>query len=184
MPSRLKRYYGDDHLHFLTWTCYHRQRWLGGPNRRDLFLHILEEARRRYRFVLMGYVVMPEHVHLLISEPEHGTPSTFMQVVKQRFARRVLRRKRASSAQLKLWGGATTARMAETVPRFQCLERAEACGEVAVYASQSGEARTGTGTGTVGMEQLSWLCAGRRGCRETESVAKGRDESAERGVTD
>ena len=103
MPSRLKRYYGEDHLHFLTWTCYHRQRWLGEPRRRDLFLHILEEARRRYRFVLVGYVVMPEHVHLLISEPEEGTPSTVMQVVKQRFARRVLRRKRASSAQLNLW---------------------------------------------------------------------------------
>ncbi|MGC2473951.1 MAG: transposase [Candidatus Sulfotelmatobacter sp.] len=103
MPGRLKRYYGDDHLHFLTWTCYHRQKWLGEPKRRDSFLHILEEARRHYRFVVVGYVVMPEHVHLLISEPEEGTPSTVMQVVKQRFARRVLRRKRRSSAQLKLW---------------------------------------------------------------------------------
>ena len=103
MPSRLKRYYGDDHLHFLTCTCYHRQKWLGEPKRRDLFLHILEEARQRYGFVVVGYVVMPEHIHLLISEPEHGTPSTVMQVVKQRFARRVLRRKRASSTQLKLW---------------------------------------------------------------------------------
>ena len=91
MPSRLKRYYGDDPLHFLTWTCYHRQKWRGEPKRRDsflhiLFLHILEEARRRYRFVVVGYVVMPEHVPLLISEPEEGTPSTVMQVVKQRFA--------------------------------------------------------------------------------------------------
>jgi putative transposase len=103
MPSGLKRYYGDDHLHFLTWTCYHRQGWLAEPKRRDLFLHILEEARRRYRFVAVGYGVMPEHVHLLISEPEQGTPSTVMQVVKQRFARRVLGRKRRKSGQLKLW---------------------------------------------------------------------------------
>jgi len=28
----------------------------------------------------VGYVVMPEHIHLLISEPERGTPSTLMQV--------------------------------------------------------------------------------------------------------
>jgi len=54
MPSGLKRYYGDDHLHYLTWTCYHRQGWLAEPKRRDLFLHILEEARRRYRFVVVG----------------------------------------------------------------------------------------------------------------------------------
>jgi len=51
---------------------------------------LLEEARRRYRFVVVGYVVMPEHIHLLISEPEEGTPSTVMQVVKQRYAQRVL----------------------------------------------------------------------------------------------
>jgi putative transposase len=38
--------------------------------RRDLFLKILEETRRKHRFVVHGYVVMPEHFHLLITEPE------------------------------------------------------------------------------------------------------------------
>lgn len=46
---------------------------------RDLFLRILEEVRQRYRFVVVGYVVMPEHIHLLISEPERGTPSRVWQ---------------------------------------------------------------------------------------------------------
>lgn len=40
---------------------------------------------------------MPEHFHLLISEPELGTPSTVMQVVKQRYARSVLAGKRRNS---------------------------------------------------------------------------------------
>jgi putative transposase len=105
MPTRLKRYYGHDHLHFLTCSCYHRQPWLAQARRRDLFLKILEQVRRRYQFVVVGYVVMPEHIHLLISEPERGTPSTVMQVVKQRFARSVLRRKRRSAAQRELWPG-------------------------------------------------------------------------------
>jgi putative transposase len=91
MPKGLKRYYGHDYLHFLTCSCYHRQPWLNEPRRRDLFLQILEEVRQRYRFVMVGYVVMPDHIHLLISEPERGTPSTVMQVLKQRFARQVLR---------------------------------------------------------------------------------------------
>jgi putative transposase len=91
MPKGLKRYYGHEHLHFLTCSCYHRQPWLSEPRRRDLFLQILEEARQRYRFVVVGYVVMPDHIHLLIGEPEQGTPSTVMQVLKQRFARQVLR---------------------------------------------------------------------------------------------
>ena len=63
----------------------------------------MEEVRQRYRFVVVGYVVMPDHIHLLISEPERGTPSTVMQVVKQRFARRVLPKKKRSARQAELW---------------------------------------------------------------------------------
>jgi putative transposase len=102
MPKDLKRYYGQDHLHYLTCSCYHRQPWLATPRRRDLFSQILEETRRRYGFVVVGYVVMPDHIHLLISEPERGTPSTVMQVVKQRYARSVLRREKRGSGQCEL----------------------------------------------------------------------------------
>ena len=90
MPKRLKRCYGSDYLHFITSSCYHRRPGLGTAARRTLFLEILEQVRRRYGFVVVGYVVMPEHFHLLISEPENGTPSTVMQVLKQRFARQLL----------------------------------------------------------------------------------------------
>ena len=51
---------------------------------------MLEGVRRRYRVVVLGYVVMPEHFHLLISEPQRGTPSTVMQALKLGFTRRVL----------------------------------------------------------------------------------------------
>ena len=94
MPRRLKRYYGLHHLHFITCGCYHRQPWLGSRRRRDLFLRVLEEVRRRYDFVVVGYVAMPDHIHLLISEPEKGDPSKAMQALKQGFARRVLRQLR------------------------------------------------------------------------------------------
>jgi len=104
MPKNLKRYYGQGHLHFLTWSCYRRKPLLGSAHTRNRFVRILDGIRQRYRFRLVGYVVMPEHVHLLISEPERGTLSTVVQVLKQRSARLLGRRKRAaSSAQLKLW---------------------------------------------------------------------------------
>ncbi len=105
MTQGLHRYYGARHLHFLTCSCYRRAPLLATTRRRDLFLAILEQTRRRYGFVVVGYVVMPEHVHLLLSEPEVGTPSTVMQVVKQRFARRVLAQLRRASrpSQLSLW---------------------------------------------------------------------------------
>jgi REP-associated tyrosine transposase len=103
MPKGLHRYYGNGHLHFLTCSCYHRQPWLATARRRDLLLSILEEVRQRYGFVVVGYVVMPEHIHLLISEPEQGTPSTVMQVLKQRYARRVLRKRKGHRAQAEFW---------------------------------------------------------------------------------
>jgi putative transposase len=104
VTTGLVRYYGNQDLHFITCSCYRRQAQLGSAKRRDLFLKILEEARRKYRFVVHGYVVMPEHFHLLITEPEVGDPSVVMKVVKQRFARRLNQlRKRTASSQIALW---------------------------------------------------------------------------------
>src|SRR5690348_3417171 len=59
---------------------------------------MLEQVRQRYDFVVVGYVVMPEHIHLLISEPEKGDPSRVMQALKQGFARRALKRSRQSGS--------------------------------------------------------------------------------------
>lgn len=94
MPTGLKRYYGAGHAHFITCGCYHRIPWLDTAARRDLFLSILEKVRRRCRFVVLGYVVMPDHFHLLINEPQLGDPSMVMQLVKQLYAQRVVPRTR------------------------------------------------------------------------------------------
>ena len=94
MPSGLHRTYGTHHLHFITGSCYRRLPLLSSARARDRFLSILEQTRVRYRFVVVGYVVMPEHVHLLVSEPEIGNPSTAMQVLRQRTARALLPKKR------------------------------------------------------------------------------------------
>ena len=108
MPSRLRRFYGAGYLHFITSSCYRRQALLGNVRNRNLFLRVLEQVRRRYDFVVVGYVVMPEHIHLLLSEPERGNPSLVMQALKQGFARRLLHRlrKKHSSCQASLWDDA------------------------------------------------------------------------------
>jgi putative transposase len=70
MPWGLKRYQQTRQLHFVTFSCYHRKPLLGDAQVRDTFVRTLETVRRWYGFLLIGYVVMPEHVHLLLSEPE------------------------------------------------------------------------------------------------------------------
>jgi putative transposase len=89
MPRRLHRYYGNGYAHFITTSCFRRLPLLNTARRRTLLLKVLEQVRGRYSFVVLGYVIMPEHIHLLIGEPERGNPSTVTQAIKQGWARRV-----------------------------------------------------------------------------------------------
>ena len=72
MPKGLVRYQPAGHFHFVTFSCYHRLPYLGTPAARSLFERSLEAMRLRYDFVVAGYVVMPERVHLLVSEPKRA----------------------------------------------------------------------------------------------------------------
>ena len=90
MPSGLQRFYGRGDLHFVTASCYRRLAFLGTPARRDLLLQVLELVRQRYRFVIVAYVVMPEHFHLLMSEPSEVSPSLVIQALKLGVARRII----------------------------------------------------------------------------------------------
>jgi putative transposase len=82
MTEGLHRFYGGNDLHFLTFSCYRRRPLFRNEAHGDLFLKILDRVRRRYRFVVLGYVVMPEYVHLLVSEPQRETLSTAIQALK------------------------------------------------------------------------------------------------------
>jgi putative transposase len=83
MPKGLERRYGQGHLHFITCSCYKRLPLLGAAISRNILVSTLNEVRDRYSFALVGYVIMPEHFHLLIGEPVRGTPSTVLQLMKQ-----------------------------------------------------------------------------------------------------
>ena len=75
-----KQQRGD--LHFVTFSCYQRRPYLTSPESRSLFEDALEKMRVRYGFYVVGYVVMPEHVHLLISEPETGLLADALKALK------------------------------------------------------------------------------------------------------
>lgn len=97
MPAGLKRFYGKGHLHFLTFSCYRRLPLLKSVRARDVFVRELAKVRDKLGFRLIGYVVMPEHVHLLMSEPPQGTPSTVLHQLKLRVAKALRKRKRRRS---------------------------------------------------------------------------------------
>src|SRR5579885_2627609 len=91
MPWGFKRYQQTRDLHFITFSCYHRAPLLSAPQSRDLFLNTLERTRLWYGFYVAGYVVMPEHVHLLISEPERSNLAVALQMLKQVVSRKLRR---------------------------------------------------------------------------------------------
>ena len=87
MPWGLKRFHESHQLHFLTFSCYRRRPNLGTPASCSIFESALERVRQKYGLCVYGYVVMPEHVHMLVNEPEQGTLAQAMQSLKQGVAR-------------------------------------------------------------------------------------------------
>jgi hypothetical protein len=70
---------------------------LGAPHHRwpllgYLFVKILEQVRQRYGFVVVGFVITPEHIHLLISKPDRGFMKAFMPAPAEEASRNGYRR--------------------------------------------------------------------------------------------
>ena len=89
MPWSLRRFQQARQLHFITFSCYRRQPRLSTTETRRVFEQQLEIVRRRFQACVYGYVVMPEHVHLLISEPERGPLASLIQSLKQTVSRKL-----------------------------------------------------------------------------------------------
>jgi putative transposase len=60
---------------------------LGNASAYNFFEQELELVRQRFEFVVAGYVLMPEHVHLLVGEPRVASLATALQVLKQETSR-------------------------------------------------------------------------------------------------
>ena len=84
MPSNLKRYqqYGD--FHFITFSCHDRKPLLLEPSSRDIVEEELERVRKRFDWKIAAYVIMPEHLHLLVNEPSLCPLSLAMQTLKKK----------------------------------------------------------------------------------------------------
>jgi len=57
---------------------------------RQTFEAALERVRRSFNLCVYGYVVMPEHVHLLLSEPQRDTLADAIKSLKQGVSRRLI----------------------------------------------------------------------------------------------
>ena len=89
MPTKLKRFQTQNHDHFVTFSCHRRLPYLHNDHARTTFLEELEKLRSRHQFYVFGYVLMPEHVHLLVSEPRVHSLGTTLNVLKHETSQRL-----------------------------------------------------------------------------------------------
>jgi putative transposase len=90
MPWALKRFHQSQQTHFVTFCCYRRLELFNSKYAKQTFESALERVRRDYRLNVYGYVIMPEHVHLLLSEPERATLAVAIKSLKQGVSRRLI----------------------------------------------------------------------------------------------
>jgi REP-associated tyrosine transposase len=90
MPWSLKRFHETGQTHFVTFSCYHRQPLLFDASAKRTLEAALEHVRRSFELRVYGYVVMPEHVHLLIGEPQRESLAVAIKSLKQRVSRKLI----------------------------------------------------------------------------------------------
>ena len=89
MPYGLKRFQKAEALHFITFSCFHRLPFLDAPDPKNTVEAVLELTRARHQARVYAYVLMPEHVHLLINEPPSILVAQFLKAVKQITSRKL-----------------------------------------------------------------------------------------------
>ncbi len=90
MPSGLRRFHESGQTHFVTFSCYRRRELFVSVSAKHTLEAALERIRRSFNLCVYGYVVMPEHVHLLLSEPQCATLADAIKLLTQGVSRRLI----------------------------------------------------------------------------------------------
>ena len=79
--KKCKRYNEPGQAHYLTFSCYKNQPLLGNDRTRQWLVDAIAAAQAKHAFDLWAWVIMPEHVHLLILP--HTDISTILFMIKK-----------------------------------------------------------------------------------------------------
>jgi len=85
-----RRYFAPGQFQFITSSVYRRLKLFDSHRLRLLFVEALREYRQEESFLLIGWVLMPEHFHFLIKPEPAESTSALMQELKKRTAQRII----------------------------------------------------------------------------------------------
>ncbi len=90
--KRRKSFNDPGHAHELTFSCYQRWPLLGKDRTRQWLIDALGNSRRRWNLELWAYVIMPEHVHILLCPREASYDmALILKAIKQPVSRNAVR---------------------------------------------------------------------------------------------
>src|SRR5271170_769518 len=143
MPSRLKRFHHSGRTHFITFCCYRRRKLFLSDASKETFELALERVRRNFQLCVYGYVVKPEHVHLLLFRAGPGNTRGGDSIAQTGSVAPSDRRGRTL--------------LAEAILRLQHPEQPPVHREAPVRSPQPGQQRIVRSSRGLEMEQLSSL---------------------------
>ena len=80
--KKIKRLDLPGQAHYLTFSCFKSQPFLNKDRSRLWFIDALKNARTKHGFELWAWVIMPEHVHLLVLPKNDVTISKILNAIK------------------------------------------------------------------------------------------------------
>jgi len=96
----VRRIENPNHARFLTFSCFRRLPLFSNDVIKDAFVDQLSRSRERHGFLLHAWVVMPEHVHLIVRCPGGSTVTDLLRTLKTGHAKRVLARWKSLDAKI------------------------------------------------------------------------------------
>ena len=87
--GNIRRIYLPHTAVFLTTVCYQRTPYLQADSNKHLLLAVLREVKNEFRYRMIGYVIMDDHLHCMLLPDQPTDYPRIMQSVKLRFARRL-----------------------------------------------------------------------------------------------
>lgn len=87
--KKIRHYNYPGHAHFLTFSCYKNYPLLNRDRTRCWFIEAMKNVKTKYKYKLLAYVIMPEHVHLIVLPlmPDYNI-SDFLKALKQSVSRK------------------------------------------------------------------------------------------------
>ena len=97
-----RRYYVPNAIVFITNVVQYRQPVFANDAHVALLLQVLREVRRLHPFNMLGYVILPDHFHLMIQPTQESNFSKIMQSCKTNFTKEY-KRATGVSGPMKFW---------------------------------------------------------------------------------